>query len=575
MRAALGFENRWPFTAQDDPFVRPLHDLHEACLRDSSLEKWLGESIPCVTAVRLRCPEVLRRRPWASERPWCASVQLRDAEDSGRHAGEAVAMLAREAETLRREVGDAYAMPLDGACLGLALCPDVIRMSCDNGAAFRAKALEGAVPAVASLLKTSSDSARDLRKAASSSPEERLQNIAELRRRAAWTALLVRHPSCAQYFQEDVSEWLGACLQDALRGIKGGTRRIIAPDAAGAALVEALTEAGASVNEDLLMRACQHGRSRTALALLDAGASLNTGTKSLVGAARRAKCHALADELERRGASSAPDDSEAWPGPGDDLTPWSWLPDSESDVKWLCRNQIRTTPAVLNHLLAYGCLDAARLLIVEGHVDVNQRDASGLAPLHVACGLRASRWGFLSPEEGDCDAWGSDHAYVDASSSLKFPHLPSPPRCGDVGKSFALVPPREAACLLLLAAGADPDASSPIGSPLSIALRAAASSKADALRLQRDRVLWYDSDGAAQAAKGWAGSSYGAPDRVVDAIVAARHPGLTWPRPPWRRRPGAVTTRPSRPPRPWTWRRKWHRTASLLSLELRWRRPPL
>ena len=81
-------------------------------------------------------------------------------------------------------------------------------------------------------------------------------------------------------------------------GYKGGTRRIIAPDAAGAALVEALTEAGASVNEDLLMRACQHGRSRTALALLDAGASLNTGTKSLVGAARRAKCHALADELE-------------------------------------------------------------------------------------------------------------------------------------------------------------------------------------------------------------------------------------------------------------------------------------
>ena len=31
------------------------------------------------------------------------------------------------------------------------------------------------------------------------------------------------------------------------------------------------------------------------------------------------------------------------------------------------------------------------------------------------------------------------------------------------------MPPREAACLLLLAAGADPDASSPIGSPLSIA----------------------------------------------------------------------------------------------------------
>ena len=158
---------------------------------------------------------------------------------------------------------------------------------------------------------------------------------------------------------------------------------------------------------------------------------------------------------------------------------------------------------------------------------MNQRDASGLAPLHVACGLRASRWGFLSPEEGDCDAWGSDHAYVDASTSQRFPHSPSPPRCGDVGKSFALVPPREAACLLLLAAGADPDAASPIGSPLSIALRAAASSKADALRLQRDRVLWYDSDAAAQAAKGWAGSSYGAPDRVVDAIVAARHPGVT------------------------------------------------
>ena len=51
----------------------------------------------------------------------------------------------------------------------------------------------------------------------------------------------------------------------------------------------------------------------------------------------------------------------------------------------VCRNQIRTTPAVPNHLLAYGCLDAARLLIVEGHIDVNQRDASGLA-LHVACG---------------------------------------------------------------------------------------------------------------------------------------------------------------------------------------------
>ena len=59
-------------------------------------------------------------------------------------------MLAREARALRRW-GDAYAMPLDGACLGLALCPDVIRMSCDNGAAFRAKALEGTVPAVASL----------------------------------------------------------------------------------------------------------------------------------------------------------------------------------------------------------------------------------------------------------------------------------------------------------------------------------------------------------------------------------------------------------------------------------------
>ena len=105
-------------------------------------------------------PEVLRRRPWASDRPWCALHGLRDAEDQGRHVGEAVAILVREAETLRREVGDAYAMPLDGACLGLALCPDVIRMSCDNGAAFRAKALEGAVPAIASLLKTSSDSAR-------------------------------------------------------------------------------------------------------------------------------------------------------------------------------------------------------------------------------------------------------------------------------------------------------------------------------------------------------------------------------------------------------------------------------
>ena len=37
------------------PFVRPLHDLHEACLRDSSLEKWLGKAYR-VTAVRLRCP---------------------------------------------------------------------------------------------------------------------------------------------------------------------------------------------------------------------------------------------------------------------------------------------------------------------------------------------------------------------------------------------------------------------------------------------------------------------------------------------------------------------------------------
>ena len=52
-------------------------------------------------------------------------------------------MLAREAEDVAKEVGDAYAMPLDGACLGLALCPDVIRMSCENGAAFRAKAAGG------------------------------------------------------------------------------------------------------------------------------------------------------------------------------------------------------------------------------------------------------------------------------------------------------------------------------------------------------------------------------------------------------------------------------------------------
>ena len=55
MRASLGFENRWPFTTQD-PFVSPLHDLHEACLRDSSLEKWLGESIPCVTCLLYTSP---------------------------------------------------------------------------------------------------------------------------------------------------------------------------------------------------------------------------------------------------------------------------------------------------------------------------------------------------------------------------------------------------------------------------------------------------------------------------------------------------------------------------------------
>ena len=114
MRASLGFENRWPFTAQDDPFVRPLHDLHEACLRDSSLEKWLGESIPCVTAVRLRCPDVLRRRPWASDRPWCALHGLRNAEDQGRHVGEAVSLLAREAE-LPERCALALHRTLDGA----------------------------------------------------------------------------------------------------------------------------------------------------------------------------------------------------------------------------------------------------------------------------------------------------------------------------------------------------------------------------------------------------------------------------------------------------------------------------
>ena len=72
------------------------------------------------------------------------------------------------------------------------------------------------------------------------------------------------------------------------------------------------------------------------------------------------------------------------------------------------------------------------------------------------------------------------------------------------------MPPRQAACLLLLAAGADPDASSPIGSPLSIALRAAASSKADALRCSATESCG-TTGRCGHKAKGWAGSSYGAP----------------------------------------------------------------
>ena len=527
MRAALGLTAaKWPF-ATDSAFAGPLRALHEACLRDEALEKWLGDSVPCLSAVRLRGDQV-HKRPWLSDQLWCSEPKAHAAEHYGTQAGAAVAMLVAEAETLRREVGDAYAMPLDGAALGLALCPGVMRPGDDfNGPAFRAKAYEGALPALAKLLNPSDLPARTLRKDALKGPEERIRALAELRRRAAWTCLLVSQRDAARCLQHaDVAQWLGLCLADGLRGIRGGTRRIVAPDAAGARLVDALSEAGAAIPSDVLARACQHGRTRTALALVEAGASLESAPgKSLVGAARRVKAHALADELVRRGAALGPPDDQAWPGPGDDAAPWSWLPDTESDMRWLCANHVKTTPAVLNHLLAYGCLDAARLLIVEGRVDVNQRDASGLAPLHVACGLRATRWGFLAPDAGDGDAWGADREFLAAATSQRFHETPAAPRCGTLGPSFALVPPREAATKLLLEAGADPDVLSAIGSPLSIALRAAAAARADALGCARDAAPWYDPGLAMNAAKGWAGASYGAPDRVVDAIAATRHPG--------------------------------------------------
>ena len=103
-------------------------------------------------------------------------------------------------------------MPLDGACLGLALCPDVIRVNdCENGAAFRAKLWRGGAgvsrPYSKRLQTQLEICARPHQSPRGTSPKHcGIEKAGRL-------DLFCKAPFVCAVLPEDVSEWLGACLR--------------------------------------------------------------------------------------------------------------------------------------------------------------------------------------------------------------------------------------------------------------------------------------------------------------------------------------------------------------------------